>query len=99
MAEAVKVAVRLRPINQKERDEKRQPIVQIREGTTVQIETPSGEAKTFTYDYAFGDDSKQVDVYNSTTRPIVESVAPSVLPMTTTLPLNCKREAYSNISR
>ena len=30
--------------------------------------------KTFTFDTVFGPDSKQVDVYNLTARPIVDSV-------------------------
>ena len=71
--EAVKVAVRLRPVNQKERDENRKPIIAIRDGTAVVIEAPNGEAKTFTYDHAFGPDSEQV------LAPSMEHMAQSTL--------------------
>ena len=42
---------------------------------TVAVQGAAGTApKVFTYDTAFGMDSKQVDVYNRTARPIVDSV-------------------------
>jgi len=73
MSEAVRVVVRCRPTNRKEKEEGRQPIVNIR-GASVQLTPPNREEKSFTYDAAFGPDSMQADVYAATARPIVESV-------------------------
>ncbi|XP_070554370.1 kinesin-like protein KIF3A isoform X2 [Ptychodera flava] len=75
----VRVVVRCRPMNEKE----------IAQGcnTTVKVDRVSGQVrvvnphhghgeppKTFTFDTVFPSDSKQVDVYNETARPIVEAV-------------------------
>ena len=42
----------------------------------ISVKKPKGNEppKTFTFDTVFGPDSKQVDVYNLTARPIVDSV-------------------------
>ena len=42
--------------------------------TVNKLETPHEPPKTFTFDTVFGPDSKQLDVYNLTARPIVDSV-------------------------
>lgn len=42
--------------------------------TVNKLETPQEPPKTFTFDTVFGPDSKQLDVYNLTARPIVDSV-------------------------
>ena len=41
---------------------------------SVQKAKSNEPPKTFTFDTVFGPDSKQVDVYNLTARPIVDSV-------------------------
>ena len=41
---------------------------------SVQKAKSNDPPKTFTFDTVFGPDSKQVDVYNLTARPIVDSV-------------------------
>ncbi|XP_070768866.1 kinesin-like protein KIF3A isoform X1 [Enoplosus armatus] len=74
----VKVVVRCRPLNQKEKmmGHKLSVLVdEIRGTITVnKLETPQEPPKTFTFDTVFGPDSKQLDVYNLTARPIVDSV-------------------------
>lgn len=44
----------------------------------VSVRNPSGDQgeppKTFTFDHVFGDDSRQLDIYNMIARPIVEAV-------------------------
>lgn len=42
--------------------------------TVNKLESPQEPPKTFTFDTVFGPDSKQLDVYNLTARPIIESV-------------------------
>jgi len=77
--EAVKVAVRCRPISGDEKRDGRQCIVHV-DSTRgeIRIRNPKSDSsepmKTFTYDYAFGMDSQQEEVYSETGYPIVESV-------------------------
>lgn len=74
----VKVVVRCRPFNQKEKmmNHKQAVLVDEIRGTIEvnKLETPHEPPKTFTFDTVFGPDSKQLDVYNLTARPIVDSV-------------------------
>ncbi|KAJ3069513.1 Kinesin-like protein kif3a [Podochytrium sp. JEL0797] len=78
--EAVKVIVRCRPFSEKEKSGGHSCIVEInKELATVLIHDPRTGAgadppKTFTFDSVFDWNSKQMDVYNRTARPIVESV-------------------------
>ncbi|KAJ0003052.1 hypothetical protein NQD34_008201 [Periophthalmus magnuspinnatus] len=78
VSDNVKVVVRCRPLNQKEilMGNKQAVIVdEIRGTITVnRLETPNEPPKTFTFDTVFGPDSKQLDVYNLTARPIIDSV-------------------------
>lgn len=78
VSDNVKVVVRCRPLNQKEKmmGHKLAVIVdEIRGTITVnKLETSHEPPKTFTFDTVFGSDSKQLDVYNLTARPIVNSV-------------------------
>lgn len=74
----MKVVVRCRPLNQKEKmmgNRQAVTVDEIRGTITVnKLETPQEPPKTFTFDTVFGPDSKQLDVYNLTARPIVDSV-------------------------
>uniref|UniRef100_A0A8C5HDW3 Kinesin-like protein n=1 Tax=Gouania willdenowi TaxID=441366 RepID=A0A8C5HDW3_GOUWI len=74
----VKVVVRCRPLNQKEKMMGHKHAVtvdEIRGTITVnKLETPHEPPKTFTFDTVFGPESKQLDVYNLTARPIIDSV-------------------------
>ncbi|MEQ2168973.1 Kinesin-like protein kif3a, partial [Goodea atripinnis] len=78
VSDNVKVVVRCRPLNQKEKmmSHKLAVVVdEIRGTITVnKLETPQELPKTFTFDTVFGPDSKQLDVYNLTARPIIDSV-------------------------
>ncbi|XP_037635231.1 kinesin-like protein KIF3A isoform X5 [Sebastes umbrosus] len=74
----VKVVVRCRPLNQKEKMMSHRQAVTVDEHrgtiTVNKLETPHEPPKTFTFDTVFGQESKQLDVYNLTARPIVDSV-------------------------
>lgn len=74
----VRVVVRCRPLNDKEK-EMNTPIAvkcdEVRGTVTVgQSDRSSDSPKVFTFDRVFGPESKQVDVYNDAARSIVESV-------------------------
>ncbi|XP_075888977.1 kinesin-like protein KIF3A isoform X1 [Nelusetta ayraudi] len=74
----VKVVVRCRPLNQKEKmmGNKQAVVVdEIRGTVTVnKLDASQEPPKMFTFDTVFGPDSKQLDVYNLTARPIIDSV-------------------------
>ncbi|XP_043925185.1 kinesin-like protein KIF3A isoform X1 [Protopterus annectens] len=74
----VKVVVRCRPINEREKAMGHKVAVSVDEirGTITvhKVDSPNELPKTFTFDTVFGSDSKQLDVYNLTARPIIESV-------------------------
>ncbi len=76
-SECVKVVVRCRPFSEKEKREGHSNIVQIDlNSACVNITDPSAPEtpKKFTFDSAFDWNCTQRQVYNSTARPIVESV-------------------------
>lgn len=73
----VKVVVRCRPMNDKEKTSDYFQVVQVNEvrgQIVVQSKNSDEPPKTYTFDTVFGPSSKQVDVYNRTARPIVDSV-------------------------
>ncbi|XP_007473509.1 kinesin-like protein KIF3A isoform X1 [Monodelphis domestica] len=74
----VKVVVRCRPFNEREKAMCYKLSVNVDEmrGTITVHKTDSSNEppKTFTFDTVFGPDSKQLDVYNLTARPIIDSV-------------------------
>ena len=75
--ESIKVILRCRPFSQKEKDAKFTSIVSIdKKSASVSITDPKSNdgPKTFTFDSVFDMDSKQIDVYNTTARLIVEQV-------------------------
>lgn len=78
VSDNVKVVVRCRPLNQKEAmmgHKQAVTVDEIRGTITVnKLETPHEPPKTFTFDTVFGQESKQLDVYNLTARPIIDSV-------------------------
>ncbi|XP_014678184.1 PREDICTED: kinesin-like protein KIF3A [Priapulus caudatus] len=78
-SENVKVVVRCRPLNEKEKQTGFKEIVKVEQVQgRVTVSTPNSSAgeppKVFTFDTVFGPDAKQVDIYNQTARPIVDSV-------------------------
>uniref|UniRef100_A0A8D2L5P4 Kinesin-like protein n=1 Tax=Varanus komodoensis TaxID=61221 RepID=A0A8D2L5P4_VARKO len=74
----VKVVVRCRPFNEREKTMCYKMAVNVDEmrGTITVHKTDSSNEppKTFTFDTVFGPESKQLDVYNLTARPIIDSV-------------------------
>ena len=72
------MVIRCRPFNTKEKNEGHSRITSIDEpSSSITISNPykmDEQPKTFTFDYVFGEESKQVDVYNKTVRSVVESV-------------------------
>ncbi len=75
----MKVCVRVRPLNSKETSEGNQKVVSVDKSTgSISVRNPnsnSGEPpKVYTFDHVFGDDAKQLDIYNLVSRPIVEAV-------------------------
>ncbi|XP_062976760.1 kinesin-like protein KIF3A isoform X2 [Elgaria multicarinata webbii] len=74
----VKVVVRCRPFNEREKVMCYKMSVNVDEmrGTITVHKTDSSNEppKTFTFDTVFGPESKQLDVYNLTARPIIDSV-------------------------
>ncbi|XP_069681016.1 kinesin-like protein KIF3A isoform X2 [Periplaneta americana] len=77
--ENVRVVVRVRPLNEKEIESGYRQITKVDTvNNTICVENPQaaeGEPpKTFTFDVVFDTDSRQMDVYNETARPIVDKV-------------------------
>lgn len=74
----VRVAIRLRPMSDKEIARGMQCVVKpdpLSGQVVVKNPKAHGEAeRTFTFDTVFGAETKQMDVYNETARPIIESV-------------------------
>ena len=69
--ESVMVAVRCRPMNQREIDQKEGKIVVIKEGGYCALEPPEGAKREFSYDYAYDEDSVQPDVYRNLGAPLL----------------------------
>ncbi|KAM4675509.1 kinesin-like protein KIF3A isoform 1-T1 [Discoglossus pictus] len=74
----VKVVVRCRPLNEREKAMCSKMAVHVDEirGTIAvhKVDSMNEPPKTFTFDTVFGTESKQLDVYNLTARPIIDSV-------------------------
>ncbi|KAM5172376.1 kinesin-like protein KIF3A isoform 1-T1 [Mantella aurantiaca] len=74
----VKVVVRCRPLNEREKVMGSKMAVNVDEirGTIAvhKVDSMNEPPKTFTFDTVFGIDSNQLDVYNLTARPIIDSV-------------------------
>lgn len=82
-AENVHVAVRCRPLNDKETSRKFHVVVLVDEvNGEVRVmqksgrgrEQPKEDDRTYYYDSVFGMESRQADIFNITARPIVDSV-------------------------
>lgn len=78
MSECVRVAMRCRPLSQKEIIDSRQITVDISPKVKqIIIFSKSGEPdneKTFTFDMVYDMNSTQAEIYKETAHPIVESV-------------------------
>eukprot|EP00054_Salpingoeca_dolichothecata_P024883 m.171183 g.171183 ORF g.171183 m.171183 type:complete len:769 (-) comp25172_c0_seq2:254-2560(-) len=72
----VKVAVRCRPMGDTEVEDKRERCVEMdtRRGAITVTNPKDGQPKSFTFDDIFDWNSEQIDIYNTTARPIVDAV-------------------------
>jgi hypothetical protein len=73
--ENVKVAVRCRPFNRREKDLEATCIVEVRDGRTIELKHPtdaSREPSIFTFDHAYFWDSRQEDLYADLGKPILD---------------------------
>ena len=77
--ECVRVCVRCRPFNSREKDRKEHRIIHVdQKAKTITIEKAEAEAgeppRTFTFDFVYDSDAVQINVFRDTTMPIVENV-------------------------
>ncbi|XP_045504127.1 kinesin-like protein Klp61F [Colias croceus] len=72
----IQVFVRLRPLNQREKDIRSLGVVEVVNGreVTVRQSNQSAHTKKFTFDRAFPPHSKQVEVYQEVVSPLIEEV-------------------------
>ncbi|CAD8103013.1 unnamed protein product [Paramecium primaurelia] len=75
-SECVKVVVRVRPFNQREKENNSKPCVNVDEKQNVVelLKPVDNESKQFSYDYVFGMNAKQSYIYEKTAFNLVESV-------------------------
>mmetsp|Transcript_20257 Transcript_20257/g.44229 ORF Transcript_20257/g.44229 Transcript_20257/m.44229 type:complete len:701 (+) Transcript_20257:74-2176(+) len=71
--ECVKVVTRCRPLSETEVKDNRQCVVQLVNPTTLKVAAPKGD-QTFLFEKAYGPGSSQDEVFQTTARPIVDSV-------------------------
>ena len=74
-SECVKVAIRVRPMNAREKAEKSTICVEVDEqNNTVAVTSQKSDTKTFQFDYVYPMDSTQRRVYDEVAFPIVDSI-------------------------
>lgn len=78
-SENVKVCVRCRPLSDVEHRNDCSVVVQVdEEAATILLKCPRERnhepTKSFVFDYTFGFDSKQLDIYNKVARPVVDHI-------------------------
>lgn len=75
--EAVKVAIRCRPMNDKEMAQGHTKVVNVNhQRGEIMVQKPFGseEPKQFTFDMAYGDNALQGNIYTETSAPIIANV-------------------------
>ena len=75
--EAVKVAIRCRPMNDKELSQGHTKVVNVNHGRgEIIVQKPFGgeEPKQFTFDMAYGSEALQADIYQESSAPIIANV-------------------------
>ncbi|XP_063366354.1 kinesin-like protein Klp61F [Cydia amplana] len=72
----IQVFVRLRPLNQRERDIKSLGVVEVVNGREVVVRQSQQTTltKKFTFDRAFGPNTKQIEVYQQVVSPLIKEV-------------------------
>ena len=74
-SECVKVAIRVRPMNKHEKEQKSTLCVDVDTvNNTVSVSSNKGETKTFQFDYVYPMDTTQRDIYDQVAFPIVDSI-------------------------
>ena len=74
-SECVKVAIRVRPMNKHEMEQKSKLCVEVdTANNTVAVISSKNEAKTFPFDYVYPMDTTQREVYDQVAFPIVDSI-------------------------
>ena len=74
-SECVKVAIRVRPMNKHEKEQKSKICVEVdTTNNTVSVISDKNEAKTFPFDYVYPMDTTQREVYDQVAFPIVDSI-------------------------
>ena len=74
-SECVKVAVRVRPMNKREKEENSEICVSVdKENCSVSVTSKKNDTKTFQFDYVYPMDSTQREVYDQVAFPIVDSI-------------------------
>jgi centromeric protein E len=77
--ESMFVAVRLRPLNEKEKKRQDEECWKVLpEFDSIALKNSSSKRDTFTYDHIYGTDSKTSDIYDQMVDPIVNSVVEGV---------------------
>ncbi|KAM3576480.1 hypothetical protein VYU27_001644 [Nannochloropsis oceanica] len=81
--ESVRVVIRVRPLNEKEKQDERIIVTQANESKgEIEVQNPAAllsgrtgsESKKFSFDAVFGETSTQQQVYDMCAAPVVESV-------------------------
>jgi kinesin family protein 3/17 len=73
--EAVKVAVRLRPMSSNEESQGFHSIIEVdQKNAQVYVKNPAGQTVNFKFDYAYPDGIAQEEIYETTASPIVSGV-------------------------
>jgi hypothetical protein len=77
-AQNIQVAVRCRPLNEREKKLLSAPIIEVNEKRKEicarDRNSTVSNSKTFTFDKVFGTESRQSEVYNQVVRPVVQEV-------------------------
>lgn len=73
-SECVRVAVRCRPLSERERADRQAEVVAVDAAAAQVVLRAAGEApRAFTFDRAFGPEASQAEVYDAMAAPLVES--------------------------
>ena len=74
-SECVKVAIRVRPMNKREKEQNSRLCVLVdKDNNTVSVISDKNESKTFPFDYVYPMETTQREVYDQVAFPIVDSI-------------------------
>ncbi len=73
--ECVKVAIRVRPMNKHEKEQKSTLCVEVdKTNSSVAVNSSKGDTKTFQFDYVYPMETTQREIYDQVAFPIVDSI-------------------------